>query len=95
ILLLGHNYPDNRLLGVFLFPVLTTTFSYPLALVRRISSSAFPCASLHGAINAVWPLTLLTTALPREAGGLGLLAAASWILASIVLYLATRQKLRC
>ncbi|MFN3805207.1 MAG: type II CAAX prenyl endopeptidase Rce1 family protein [Pyrobaculum sp.] len=87
ILLIGHNYPESRPLGVFLFPLLTTAFSYPMAVVRRVSSSAFPCASLHGAINAVWGLAVAATDLPKEVGGLGLLAVVAWVFTSVIIYL--------
>ncbi len=87
IVLLGHNYPDNRIAGVFLFVVFTVSSTLPHIFVRLISSSVLPAASLHGSINAVWGLTIITTELPREVAGLGPLAFASWILVSIALYL--------
>ncbi|MFN7106333.1 MAG: type II CAAX prenyl endopeptidase Rce1 family protein [Pyrobaculum sp.] len=90
ILMFGHNYPENRLLGVFLFPLLTAAVSYPLAVVRKLSSSAFPCASLHGAINALWRLAILAPALPREVGALGPLAIAAWLLTSAAIRLLAR-----
>lgn len=90
ILLLGYNYPENRLLGVPLFTALTITMSVPHAVFKRLSSSVLPAASLHGAINAVWGITLLTTSLPREAGGFGPLALLSWTIISAALYFATR-----
>jgi hypothetical protein len=46
-----------------------------------------PAASLHGSINAVWGLTILTTDLPREVAGLGPLAYTSWIVISLAIYL--------
>jgi len=87
IILLGYNYPENRLLGTLLFPVFTTSMSLPHALVKKMSSSVLPAASLHGAVNAVWSVTLLTTEVSREAGGLGVMAVASWALVSTALYL--------
>ncbi|MCS7145785.1 MAG: CPBP family intramembrane glutamic endopeptidase [Nitrososphaerota archaeon] len=88
ILLLGHNYPENRLLGVALFTAFTVALSLPHAAVTRLSSSVLPAASLHGAINAIWALTILTSTLPRELGGLGPLGIASWAIVSIANYLA-------
>ncbi len=88
IVLLGYNYPDNRLLGVLLFIVLTVTFSIPHALIKRLASSILPTASLHGAINAAWGLTLLITELPRELAGLGPIAMLVWAIVSITLYTA-------
>lgn len=86
IILLGHNYPDNRLAGVLLFTIYTISATLPHVLVRRISSSVLPAASLHGSINAVWGLTIITTELPREIAGLGPIAYTSWITISIILY---------
>jgi hypothetical protein len=87
IILLGHNYPDNRFAGVFLFVVFTISAALPHAFVRNISSSVLPAASLHGSINAVWGLTILTTELPREVAGLGPIAYASWTATSLAIYL--------
>jgi len=87
IILLGHNYPDNRFAGVFLFIVFTISATLPHIFVRSISSSVLPAASLHGSINAVWGLTILTTDLPREVAGLGPIAYASWIVISLAIYL--------
>jgi len=87
IILLGHNYPDNRLAGVFLFIVFTISATLPHIFVRSVSSSVLPAASLHGSINSVWGLTILTTDLPREVAGLGPFAYASWILISLAIYL--------
>ncbi|MEM0481998.1 MAG: CPBP family intramembrane glutamic endopeptidase [Nitrososphaerota archaeon] len=86
ILLLGQNYPENRPLGVVLFAAFTTILSYPFAALRRFSSSVIPAASLHGAINAIWGLTILTTRAPRELGGLGLLGIATWLIISSMTY---------
>jgi membrane protease YdiL (CAAX protease family) len=87
IILLGHNYPDNRLAGAFLFVVFTISATLPHVFVRNVSSSVLPAASLHGSINAVWGLTILTTDLPREVAGLGPIAYASWTAISLAIYL--------
>jgi len=94
ILLLGQNYPENRPLGVILFIAFTAMLSYPLAAVRSFSSSVIPAASLHGAINAIWGLTILTTRAPRELGGLGLLGIATWLIISSATYSAFRLQKR-
>jgi len=88
IILLGHNYPDNRLAGVFLFAIFTISTTMPHIFVRKLSSSVLPAASLHGSINAVWGLTIITTELPREIAGLGPIAFASWIIVSLAIWIA-------
>ncbi|MDW8359066.1 MAG: CPBP family intramembrane glutamic endopeptidase [Candidatus Caldarchaeum sp.] len=57
IILLGYNYPDNRLLGVLLFTAFTTALSLPHAVLKNLSSSVLPASSLHGAVNALWATT--------------------------------------
>lgn len=93
ILLLGHNYPENRLLGAALFIAFTTSLSLPHADITHHSSSIMPAASLHGAINAVWGLTVLATDLPRELGGLGPIGIASWTITSTATHLILRRRL--
>lgn len=91
IILLGYNYQVNRYLGVLLFTLLTTVFTLPHLLVTRVGKSVLPAASLHGAINALWGLTIVASSLPlseREVlGGLGALGIASWLAISIVVYI--------
>jgi len=79
--LLGHNYPVLRWAGVPLFTafcVLLTALMLPL--VER-AGSVLPAASLHGAVNALWGLTVAVTKLEgvagEAAGGLGALGLAS------------------
>lgn len=99
IILLGHNYYINRFLGGFvLFPLFTTAITYPyLELVRR-SKSVLPAASLHGALNALWGITIVASTLPPEASeiylGLGVLGIVSWTILSVALYLALRFRQR-
>ncbi|MEM4184944.1 MAG: CPBP family intramembrane glutamic endopeptidase [Nitrososphaerota archaeon] len=88
IILLGHNYPENRLLGAALFIAFTASLSLPHADVRRRSSSVLPAASLHGTINAVWGLTILVTTLQRELGGLGPAGIAAWAVTSAITHIA-------
>jgi len=91
IILLGHNYQVNRYLGVLLFTLLTTAFTYPHLLVTRVGKSVLPVASLHGAINALWNLTMVASSLPlreREVlGGLGAIGIATWLATSIAVYI--------
>jgi membrane protease YdiL (CAAX protease family) len=78
---LGHNYPVLRWAGVPLFTafcVLLTALMLPL--VER-AGSVLPAVSLHGAVNALWGLTVAITklegAVGEAAGGLGTLGLAS------------------
>mgnify|MGYP001772625914 CR=1 FL=1 len=91
ILLLGYNYQANRLPGVLLFTLLCISLTYPLLLLRSHSGSLLPAASLHGAFNALWPLTLIATTLPADKReillGLGVLGILSWTLFDIILHL--------
>ncbi|MCS7133928.1 MAG: CPBP family intramembrane metalloprotease, partial [Candidatus Caldarchaeum sp.] len=89
IVLFGYNYPENRLMGVFLFTAFTTSVSIPHAMVKKLSSSVLPAASLHGAINAVWATSLLITSLPRELAGLGPIAFSTWAIVSVAFYAVT------
>lgn len=91
ILLLGHNYPENRILGIALFTLFTISFTPLHVLVRKISSSILPAASLHGSMNAIWGLTLLISSVPREIGGLGIIAIISCTLGSAVLWIISRR----
>ena len=97
ILLLGYNYYYNRWLGVPLFTAFTTALTYPLLLFAKASNSVLPAASLHGAVNALWPLTLAASYLSPEARelylGIGALGIVTWALTSLTLY-AVYVKLR-
>jgi hypothetical protein len=88
ILLLGHNYPENRVLGIALFTLFAISFTPLHVLVRKVSSSVLPAASLHGSMNAIWGLTLLVSSVPREVGGLGIIAIISCALGSAALWVA-------
>ncbi|GBC71321.1 hypothetical protein HRbin02_01102 [Candidatus Calditenuaceae archaeon HR02] len=94
ILLLGYNYPDNPVLGALLFTAFTVTLSLPHAIIRHLSLSVIPAASLHGTVNAIWGLTVVATRLPRELGGLGPLGIAVWVIISLILHLALRRQRR-
>ncbi|MEM1775927.1 MAG: CPBP family intramembrane glutamic endopeptidase [Nitrososphaerota archaeon] len=94
ILLLGYNYPENRVLGVFLFTLFTISCTTPYILVRKMSSSIIPTASLHGSMNALWGITLLITNVPREIGGLGIIAITTWTIFSIAMYMIYRIRIK-
>ncbi|MBO3798859.1 MAG: CPBP family intramembrane metalloprotease [Candidatus Brockarchaeota archaeon] len=95
ILLLGHNYQVNRVAGIVLFTAFTILFTYPqLLLTDGAGKSVLPASSFHGAINAVWGLTVFATRLPRELGeivlGLGFTGIASWMVLDVVLHLTVK-----
>ncbi|MCC6035417.1 MAG: CPBP family intramembrane metalloprotease [Desulfurococcaceae archaeon] len=89
ILLLGYNYTYNRLLGVLLFTLLTIALTYPHLVFTSRTKSVIPASSLHGAVNAIWPLTLLATRLPVEQReillGLGVLGIVAWTITSTII----------
>jgi len=90
ILLLGYNYTVNRYIGVVLFTLCAIALTYPHLLVSKETYSVVPAASLHGAINALWGLTVVASNLSIELKeillGLGLLGIVSWTITSIALY---------
>lgn len=59
ILLFGHNYPDDRLLGAVLFVGFCVLLSPLFTLVRDRGRSVFAAGILHGTINALGALTVL------------------------------------
>jgi hypothetical protein len=89
ILLVGHNYIYNRVLGIFLFTLLTIASTYPYLLVTKRSQSALPASSLHGGVNALWGVTMFTSRLPLDQGelllGLGVVGITSWAITSLIL----------
>lgn len=91
ILLLGYNYTVERALGVFLFTLLSMALTYPYLLIVSKSGSVLPASSLHGAVNALWTLTVVANNLaPSQKeiiAGLGILGIATWLLTSTILYL--------
>jgi uncharacterized protein len=60
IYLFGHNYPDNRALGVGIFIVFCTLLAPIMTLVRDRSGSVWAAGILHGTINAIAGLTVLS-----------------------------------
>jgi membrane protease YdiL (CAAX protease family) len=64
ILLFGHNYPDDREVGVVLFVLFCTLLSPLMTLVRDRGRSVVAAGILHGTINAIGGLTVLTLSSP-------------------------------
>lgn len=59
IFLFGHNYPDNRLLGIALFTAFCMLLSPIMTLVRDRGQSTWSAGIFHGTINALGGLTVL------------------------------------
>jgi membrane protease YdiL (CAAX protease family) len=59
IYLFGHNYPNDRALGVGLFIVFCMLLSPIMTLVRDRGRSVFAAGILHGTINAIGGITIL------------------------------------
>jgi membrane protease YdiL (CAAX protease family) len=59
IYLFGHNYPDNRALGVGIFAVFCTLLAPIMTLVRDRAGSVWAAGILHGTLNAVAGLSIL------------------------------------
>ncbi|TNE86438.1 MAG: CPBP family intramembrane metalloprotease [Deltaproteobacteria bacterium] len=57
--LLGYNYPQHPLIGVFLFPVVLALLSPWMTLVRMKSGSVYSAALFHGAFNGSAGLAFL------------------------------------
>lgn len=97
IILLGYNYQVNRLIGVPLFTILTILFTYPQLLVTiKANGNVLPASSFHGAINAIWGLTIIATKLPigtREILlGLGIMGIIAWAITNAILYILVKWK---
>lgn len=58
IYLLGHNYPDDRVLGVGLFVIFCILLSPLMTLIRDRTNSVWAAGLFHGTFNAVGGLTL-------------------------------------
>ncbi|MCO4746943.1 MAG: CPBP family intramembrane metalloprotease [Proteobacteria bacterium] len=59
ILLLGYNYPQHPVLGVFLFPVILALLSPWMTLARNRTDSVLSAAIFHGAFNGSAGMTFL------------------------------------
>ena len=83
IILYGYEYPLHRgLFGVAFFTLFTITWSYILYEVRSWGRSVLPPAFLHGTINALGGIELLTVVSKDSISGIpvgyvGILAAAT------------------
>lgn len=64
IYLFGHNYPDNRVLGVGIFAVFCTLLSPIMTLIRDRAGSVWAAGIAHGTVNAVAGLTILWLSSP-------------------------------
>jgi membrane protease YdiL (CAAX protease family) len=53
LILAGLNFPDNRVLGVFLFPVTTTLWSIIFGWLRQRTGSSWSASLAHAATNSV------------------------------------------
>jgi len=49
----GYNYPDNRILGLFIFPVFTVLLSIILGWLRIKTGSVWSASFAHAATNAI------------------------------------------
>jgi len=49
----GYNYPDNRILGLFIFPVFTVLLSIILGWLRLKTGSIWSASLAHAATNAI------------------------------------------
>uniref|UniRef100_A0A7C4F8X4 CPBP family intramembrane metalloprotease n=1 Tax=Thermofilum pendens TaxID=2269 RepID=A0A7C4F8X4_THEPE len=91
--LLGHNYPELRWAGVPLFTLFCILLSAVMLPLVTHARSILPAVSLHGALNALWGLTVLVTGLEgaegEALGGLGALG----LLSLAVVYLVLRMLL--
>ncbi|MCS7112902.1 MAG: CPBP family intramembrane metalloprotease [Candidatus Bathyarchaeota archaeon] len=90
IALLRYSYPNLGVYGIPLYISLLIPINLAHLVVVKVSGSILPAASLHGALNALWNLTILTSTLdPIETEiycGSGLTGIVSWIVVSTALY---------
>lgn len=61
LVLNGHNYPDDRVAGVFLFTLVCVLMSPMHAWATEKAGSAWAAATMHGTINAAAGFTVLVT----------------------------------
>ncbi|MCA9358103.1 CPBP family intramembrane metalloprotease [Candidatus Kaiserbacteria bacterium] len=88
IMLLGLNYPDNRLEGVILMVIFTTVVSFVFNAMRRSSGSVVLSAMGHGFINAAGAQILFFAGQPD--GLLGPVTGLSGIMAFLITYAVMR-----
>ncbi len=88
IILFGYNYPENRLLGLLLYMVICIIWSWILAILRTKSLSIIHPSVMHGTINSLGGLMLITVPVDRVIGipvGLLSIMASATILAILSL----------
>lgn len=94
--LLGHNYANLKWLGVPIFVALCIPLTFIMLILVSRTGSILPSVSLHGALNALWALTILTNNLEDATGellgGNGLLGILSLVLVATIvkIFLGTR-----
>lgn len=95
-LLLGYSYPTERVAGSVLYVAMCVAFTYPHLAAVSATRSVLPAASLHGAINALWPLTVVASPLPERSrelyAGMGVLGFAAWAATSLAIYVVARRR---
>jgi membrane protease YdiL (CAAX protease family) len=65
IYLFGLNYPDHRVVGLFIFPIYTILLAVMYTLVRDRGGSVWPAGVTHGTYNALAILTLTMVDAPQ------------------------------
>lgn len=84
ILVVGFNYPDDRLAGVVAMTAFTVAASWPLDELRRATGSPVAPAILHGAINGTAGVLLLLAGGDRLwAAPVGLVGAIAFVPAGV------------
>ena len=68
----------NKLTVILTYTATVTIISIPITLLTIKTNSILPAIALHGAINAIWGFTILTSNKHCEIIGMGLLATCSW-----------------
>lgn len=59
LILMGHNFPEQRVLGAFLLmPALSVGLAFPLAWLRDHSGSVWPCTLFHASMNTTSSLAV-------------------------------------
>lgn len=59
IILMGHNYPDHPVFGVFMMIAFCMLFAPMIQLIRDKSGSVVAAAMMHGSLNAVSGIALM------------------------------------
>jgi len=94
--LLGHNYPNLKWLGVPIFVAFCIPLTFIMLILVFRTGSILPSVSLHGALNALWALTILANNLGDATGellgGNGLLGILSLVVVAPIakIFLGTR-----